>query len=353
MISRSEIAIGQRVIGPNHPPFLIAEMSGNHGNSLDKALQLVDAAADSGATGFKLQTYKPDTMTLELTGGDFVISDPKSLWNGRTLFDLYVEAQTPWEWHAPIFERAKKRGMIPFSTPFDESAVDFLETLNTQCYKIASFEITDLELIARVAKTQKPLIISTGMASLEEISDAVSIARVSGCPDIILLKCVSAYPAPASEINLSTIGHMSETFDCMVGLSDHTLGIGVAVGAVALGAVVIEKHFTLNRGDGGVDSAFSLEPEEFRSMAEEVAKVQTAIGRVTYGVNSSEVQSLKFRRSLYIAEDIEPGDVFTEKNVRAIRPGYGLHPKFAKLFYGKRVKNLIRKGTPLSWDHLG
>lgn len=347
------IDIGGRAVGRGAAPFFIAEMSGNHNASLDRALQIVDAIADTGAHALKLQTYTADTMTLDIREGDFVIDDAKSLWAGRSLYDLYEEAHTPWDWHGPIFERAKKRGMLAFSTPFDATAVDFLADLDVPCYKIASFENADHALIRKAASKGKPLIISTGMASLSEIGETVAAAREAGCEQIVLLKCTSAYPALPSDINLMSIPHLREAFGTEVGLSDHTLGIGVAVAAVALGATVIEKHVTLRRADGGVDSAFSLEPDEVRMLIEETAKAQQAIGGVRYGTGLQEEGSVRFRRSLYVVKDMQAGDVFSTENVRAIRPGFGLPPKHLEHVTGRRAAHAIKRGTPVSWSLLG
>jgi len=347
------INIGGRAVGRDAAPFFIAEMSGNHNASLDRALAIVDAIADTGAHALKLQTYTADTMTLDIREGDFLIDDPKSLWNGRTLYDLYEEAHTPWAWHAPIFERAKKRGMLAFSTPFDATAVDFLAELDVPCYKIASFENADHALIRKAASKGKPLIISTGMASLSEIGETVAAAREGGCKEIILLKCTSAYPALPADINLTSIPHLRDAFGVEVGLSDHTLGIGVAVAAVALGATVIEKHVTLRRADGGVDSAFSLEPDEVRMLIEETEKARQAIGGVSYGKGLGEEGSVRFRRSLYVVKDVAAGEVFNAENVRAIRPGFGLPPKHLEHIAGRRASRAIARGTPMSWDLLG
>lgn len=333
-------------------PLIIAEMSGNHNQSLDQALKLVDAAADAGAHTVKLQTYTADTMTLDLTEGEFFISDPSSLWHGQSLYELYRKAHTPWEWHEPIMQRAKEKGLICFSTPFDETAVDFLETLNVPCYKIASFECIDLPLIRKVAKTGKPVIISTGMASVAEISEAVETAREAGCESLVLLKCTSTYPAEPVDTNLKTLTHMKELFQCEVGLSDHTLGIGVAAAAVAFGATVIEKHFTISREDGGVDSVFSIEPEELACLVEETNRAWKAVGNIQYGPSAREENARHRRRSLYVAEDMQPGDVLTTRNLRRIRPGLGLSPKYYDLLLGKKVKSAVSKGTPLNWDLL-
>ena len=349
----SEFSIGGRAIGSQHRPFVIAEMSGNHNQSLDRALQIVEAAAATGAHALKIQTYTPDTMTLDLDEREFHISDPKSPWAGTSLYKLYGEAYTPWEWHAPIFERARELGIIPFSTPFDDSAVDFLEKLDVACYKIASFENTDLPLIRRVAATGKPLIISTGMASLAELDDTVRAARQAGCRDLLLLKCTSTYPATASNTNILTIPHLREMFGCEVGLSDHTMGVGVSVASVALGATVIEKHFTLSRADGGVDSTFSMEPAEMSQLVVETERAWQALGQVSYGPTQAELKSLQFRRSLYVTADLEAGAVLDASNLRAIRPGLGLPTKFMPQVLGKRVNRKIARGTAFSWDMLG
>jgi N-acetylneuraminate synthase len=346
----SGLKFGSREVSLSERPYLIAEMSGNHNQSLDRALEIVDAAARSGADAIKLQTYTADTMTLNIDKPGFVIEDPKSPWAGRQLYDLYDEAHTPWEWHAPIMERARKHGLHCFSSPFDESAVDFLESLEVPAYKIASFEMTDLPLIRKCASTGKPVIISTGMASASEIDEAVRTAREAGGEQILLLKCTSTYPAAPCNTNISTIPNMRETFGCEVGLSDHTMGCGVAVAAVALGAVLIEKHFTLRRADGGVDSQFSLEPEEFAMLRAESERAWQALGAVTYGHTRAEEGSRAFRRSLYIAADMKAGDVLTAANLRAIRPGYGLAPKFIGTLLGHRVARDVSRGTPCTWD---
>lgn len=351
-MSKGDIRIGPRLIGLKNQPFIIAEMSGNHNRSLARALEIVDAAASAGAHALKMQTYTADTMTLPLTTGEFSISDRKSLWYGKSLYELYKEAYTPWEWHRPIFERALSRGMIAFSTPFDESAVEFLESLDVPCYKIASFENTDFPLIRCAARTGKPLLISTGMATEQEIEGAVKTARSAGCDQIVLLRCVSAYPASPEEANLKTIPHMRERFGCEVGLSDHTMGIGVATASVALGATVIEKHFTLRRADGGVDSAFSLEPNELAALVEETERAWQARGAVSYGPTSTEKRSLQYRRSLYVVADMQAGDVLTKENVRAIRPGFGLPPKHMDEVIGRRVKTAVHRGTALTWELL-
>ncbi|WP_192896620.1 pseudaminic acid synthase [Cohnella sp. AR92] len=348
----SVFRIGDKKIGRDYPPFIIAEMSGNHNQSLERALEIVEAAAKSGAHALKLQTYTADTMTLDIDEGDFFIQDPESLWEGNSLYKLYQEAHTPWEWHEPIFKRCKELGIIAFSTPFDETAVDFLESLDVPCYKVASFENTDLPLIRKIASTGKPIIISTGMATVAELDETVRAAREAGCEHICLLKCTSTYPATPDNTNLLTIPHLRELFNCEVGLSDHTMGVGVSVASVALGASVIEKHFTLARADGGVDSAFSMEPEEMRSLVLESERAWQALGTVSYGATEKEKASLKFRRSLYITEDIQAGSVFTARNVRAIRPGFGLPPKHMENVIGRKAKCDVTKGTPVSWDIL-
>jgi len=347
---KNEIRIADRLIGRDHPPFVIAEMSGNHNQSLDRALQIVEAVAQAGAHALKIQTYTPDTMTLDLDEREFRISDPNSLWTATSLYKLYGEAQTPWEWHEPIFKRARELGLIAFSTPFDDSAVDFLEELKVPCYKIASFENTDVQLIKKVAATGKPLIISTGLANIAELDETVRAAREAGCSEIILLKCTSTYPATPENTNISTIPHMRNLFNCEVGLSDHTMGVGVSVASVALGASVIEKHFTLNRKDGGVDSAFSLEPYEFSQLVTETYNAWLSLGNISYGVTKIEEKSLQFRRSLYIVQDLKAGDRLTHENVRAIRPGLGLPTKYLDYFIGRKVKKGLRRGTPLNFD---
>jgi N-acetylneuraminate synthase len=344
------IKIGNCEIGQGHAPFVIAEMSGNHNQSLERALEIVEAAAKTGAHALKIQTYTPDTMTLDLDEREFHIGDPNSLWAGNSLYKLYGEAYTPWEWHKPIFDRARELGIIAFSTPFDDTAVDFLESLDVPCYKIASFENTDLPLIRRVAATGKPLIISTGMASIAELDDTVRAAREAGCKDLILLKCTSTYPATPGNTNILTIPHMRELFGCEVGLSDHTMGVGVSVASVALGATVIEKHFTLNRADGGVDSAFSMEPAEMSQLVIESERAWQSLGQVSYGATEAEKKSLQYRRSLYVVKDLKAGDVLTKDNVRAIRPGLGLPTKYLDVVLGRSVKQDVRRGTGLSWE---
>lgn len=349
MRATQNFRIADRMVGPDHPPFIIAEMSGNHNQSLDRALALVDAAAQTGAHALKLQTYTADTMTLDCDKPGFVIDDPKSLWAGAQLYKLYDEAHTPWAWHQPLFERARALGMVPFSTPFDSTAVDFLESLDVACYKIASFENTDIPLIKRVAATGKPLIISTGMASVAELARSVAAAREAGCEHLVLLKCTSTYPATPVNSNIATIPHMRQLFDCQVGLSDHTMGTGVSVASVVFGATVIEKHFTLARADGGVDSSFSLEPAELQQLVVETERAWQAVGQVQYGATAAEQKSLQFRRSLYITQDLRAGDVLTAANVRAIRPGFGLPPEHLDDVLGATLKTDAARGTPLSW----
>jgi pseudaminic acid synthase len=344
--------IGDREIGKGHPPLVIAEMSGNHNQSLDRALAIVDAAAAAGAHALKIQTYTADTMTLDLRDPGFVIEDPRSLWHGRSLYDLYQEAHTPWEWHEPLFRRARERGMIPLSTPFDDTAVDLLASLGSEVYKIASFELTDLALVRTVARQGKPMILSTGMATLAEIDAAVRTARESGCPELVLLKCTSTYPASPADSNLATLPALREAFGCEVGLSDHTAGIGVAVASVALGATVIEKHFTLRRADGGVDSAFSLEPDELRALVEESRRASQAIGTVRFGPTARERDSLQFRRGLRFVRDLPAGAVVGRDDVRGVRPGGGLETRYLEVVVGMRLASPARRGQAVTWDLL-
>lgn len=343
------ISVEKYHIGQQHQPFVIAEMSGNHNGSLERSLKIVDMVAESGAQAIKLQTYTPDTMTINISENEFYISDKSSLWEGKSLYKLYEEAQTPWEWHKPIFERARKHGLVAFSSPFDTTSVDFLESLNVSIYKIASAELVDLNLIRRVAQTKKPMIMSTGMASVPEIHEAVHMARSNGCPDVILLKCTATYPATPKESNLNSIPVMREVFGVQIGLSDHTLGIGAAVASVAMGATVVEKHVTLARADGGVDSAFSLEPLELKMLVRETKIAQLAMGSTYIGPTASEHSSLKFRRSLYAIENIVAGERLTEKNVRAIRPGLGLPPKCLSIVLDRKAKVDIKRGTAINW----
>lgn len=346
------IKISDFIIGNNYKPFIIAEMSGNHNQSLERALQIVDAAAEAGAHGLKLQTYTPDTITINARGGLFEIDDKDSLWYGKNLYELYEEAHTPWEWHKHIFERAREKGLIPFSTPFDDTAVNFLESLNVDCYKIASFENKDIPLLKKVAKTHKPVIISTGASELKDIWDAVKTLRDNGTDEIILLKCTSTYPAAPENSNLLTIPNMIDTFDTIVGLSDHTLGIGTAIASVALGARVIEKHFTLKRSDGGVDSAFSIEPHELKALVEESERAFQSLGRIQYDIQNVEKKILRFKRSIYAVMDIKEGEVLTMDNVRLIRPGDGLEPQYYEIILGKKAKRDIAFATPITWDIL-
>lgn len=349
-MGEKEIRFGHRAVGQGHPPLVIAEMSGNHNQSLERALLLVEEAARCGAHALKLQTYTADTMTLDSNQGDFFISDPKSLWHGKSLHALYREAYTPWEWHEALFRRGRELGLIVFSTPFDETAVDFLESLGAPAYKIASFENTDLPLVRKAAATGKPLIVSTGMATLAELDELVTAARGAGCKDLVLLKCTSTYPASPENSNLKTLPHLRSAFGCEVGLSDHTLGTGVAVAAVALGATVIEKHFTLRRADGGVDSTFSMEPEEMARLVVDTGQAWQALGSIRYGATEAERKSTVFRRSIYAVADIAAGEELTPDNVRCIRPGAGLPPKYLGLVLGRVAKAAIPRGTPLSWE---
>lgn len=344
------ITIGNREIGPGQPPFIIAEMSGNHNQSLEKARELIKVAAAAGAHAVKLQTYTPDTITLDVHHGEFFISDPNSLWEGSSLYNLYKQAMTPWQWHKELFDYAAELGMLAFSSPFDLSAVAFLEELQVPCYKIASFENTDHALLAAVAKTGKPVIVSTGMASQAELAESVEVLKQHGCTQLILLKCTSNYPARPVDANLRTIPHLADLFGCQVGLSDHTIGVGVAVAAVALGATVVEKHFVLDRSEGGVDADFSLEPEELKLLVEETDRAAAALGAISYGATAKEQSSLVFRRSLYIAEDMQRGDTLTAENLRSVRPGLGLPPKYLPLLLGKKINQDARKGTPMSWS---
>ena len=341
------INLGEVAVGPDHKPFIIAEMSGNHNQSLERALAIVDAAANAGAHAIKLQTYTADTMTIK---GTYRINDQNSLWNGRELYDLYKEAYTPWEWHKPIFERAKEKGILAFSSPFDETAVDFLESLNVPCYKIASFENTDWPLLKKIAATGKPVIMSTGVSRLADIDESVALLRQNGCSDLILLKCTSTYPASPENTNLLTIPHLQKLFNCIVGLSDHTMGIGASVASVALGARVIEKHFTLNRADGGVDSTFSLEPSELKSLVIESERAFLALGDVQYGIQETETKSSLFKRSIYVAKNIRAGETLTKDHLKIIRPGLGLSPRYFDLVIGRQVKRDVSAGTPLSFD---
>ena len=331
--------------------FLVAEVSANHNQSIERAEAIIRAAAEAGADAIKLQTYTADTLTIPCDNEFFRIKG--TLWEGRTLYDLYREAYTPWEWHARLMALADDLGLAFFSTPFDATAVDFLESLNVPCHKVASFELVDLPLLRKIAATGKPVIMSTGMATLAEIDEAVQTLRGNGTEELVLLKCTSAYPAPAEEANLRTIPHLSQTFGCPAGLSDHTMGSAVAVAAVALGARVIEKHFTLSRADGGPDGAFSMEPGEFATMTRDIRTVEKALGQVSYALTGREEQSRVFRRSLFVVKDMRTGDLFTEENVRSIRPGHGLHPRHYEDRLGKRAGKALAAGTPMAWELLG
>ncbi len=346
------IKIANRLIGLDDSPFIIAEMSGNHNQSLEKALKIVEAAAKAGAHAIKLQTYTADTMTIKADNAVFSINDPNSLWNGQSLYNLYQKAHTPWEWHKQIFEYCRKLGLIGFSTPFDETAVDFLESLDVPAYKIASFENNHLPLIKKIATTGKPLIISIGMATVAELDETVRTAREGGCNEIILMKCTSSYPAAPEDINLQTIPHLRKLFNAEVGLSDHTLGVGVSIAGVVLGATVIEKHFTLSREDGGVDSEFSMEPDEMKLLVNEAVTAWKALGEVRYGPTNKEKASAMFRRSIYVVVDIKEGDELTQKNIRIIRPGDGLSPKYYDMLLGIRVSRDVKKGNPMRWEFI-
>lgn len=344
--------IGSVNIGKSHKPFIIAEMSGNHNQSLDRALEIVKAAAETGVHAMKLQTYTAETITLDNKTGEFFIEDEENLWKGKSLYELYKEAYTPWEWHEPIIKYANELGLICFSTPFDETAVDFLEGLNVPAYKIASFENTHLPLIKKVASTGKPMIISTGMASITELDETVQTIRDAGCEQFILLKCTSSYPAIPKDSNILTIPHMRELFDCEVGLSDHTMGVGASVTAVAHGATVIEKHFTLRRSDGGVDSQFSMEPEEMKQLVIESERAWQSLGNISYGLTESEKKSIVFRRSIYIAEDVKKGDILNRKNLRVVRPGFGIEPKYYEMLLNSKVNRHLKKGTAFQWKFI-
>lgn len=343
------ITVNDRMIGPGQPVYIIAEMSANHNQGFDQAVKIIHAAKEFGADAVKLQTYTPDTITIDCDNEYFRIGKG-TIWEGRTLYDLYKEAYTPWEWQPKLKEIADDLGLVLFSSPFDHTAVEFLEGMGVPVYKIASFELVDLPLIRRVAQTGKPIIMSTGMATLAEIDAAVQTARKAGATQIALLKCISAYPASPEEMNLRVIPHLSEAFQVPAGLSDHSLGIAVPVAAAALGACIVEKHFTLSRSIPGPDSSFSLEPQEFKAMVEAIRIAEKAIGEVTYAVTESEKASRVFRRSLFVVQDMKAGDIFSEKNIRSIRPGFGLPPKYYDTLLGKQVKKDVQKGTPVCWD---
>lgn len=350
MAKMQTFKIGERSIGHGFPPFIVAELSGNHNGSLQHGLRIIEAAKKAGVHAIKLQTYTPDTITLNLREGDFVIRDPKSLWSGRVLYDLYKEAYTPWEWHKPLLDYCKELGLIGFSSPFDETAVDFLETLNVPCYKIASPEIVDLPLIEKVAKTGKPLLISTGGASAQEINEALSVARAAGCQHIILLKCTAAYPALPQEMNLNTLVDMQTRFRTHVGVSDHSLSLGVPLASIALGACCIEKHITFSRKEGGVDSAFSLEPHEFATLVTETYHAWQALGSVNYQPVPSEATTLKNRPSLYFVSSLKKGSAIKATDIRSVRPASGLPPKEISKIIGKRVSVDVSPGTPVQWE---
>lgn len=343
------LEINGRAIGENTPAYIIAEMSGNHNGDIQRALRIVEAAAKAGADAVKLQTYTADTITLDCDNKYFQ-TQKGSLWEGRTLHDLYEEAYTPWEWHGVLMKRAKELGLTCFSTPFDFTAVDFLEGLGVPAYKIASYEIQDIPLIRKAAGTGKPMLISTGIATLEDIYRAVEACREEGNEQVALLKCTSAYPSPYGEMNLSVIPNMKETFGCACGLSDHTLGTEVAVAAVAIGAQIVEKHMTLRRADGGVDAAFSMEPEEFADMVRQIRNIEAAKGRVTYGLTGKQIEGRRFGRSLFVAEDICKGETFTDKNIRSVRPADGLAAKYYDKVLGRSAAYDLKKGQPLSWE---
>lgn len=345
---KREITIHGRAVGVGQPPYVIAELSGNHNGDIERAFALIDVAKAAGADAVKLQTYTPDTMTIDSSRPDFQIKGGP--WDGRALYELYGEAQTPWDWHERLFERARAKGLDCFSTPFDETAVDFLESLKSPIHKIASFELVDIALIEYIARTGKPIIMSTGMGSVDEVDEAVAAATQAGAKDVILLHCISAYPAPTSEANLFRIKMLADRYGCSVGLSDHTMGPEAAIAAVALGASVIEKHITLARSDGGPDAAFSLEPAEFGGLVLSVKNAFSALGTGGPWRPKSEEQSMVFRRSLYIVQDIEAGEKLTTANVRSIRPGYGLLPKHLPEILGRKAKQRIERGTALSWD---
>lgn len=344
------IQIGSHHIGPHHPPFIVAELSGNHNHSLERALQLVDAAKQAGVHAIKLQTYTPDTITLNSKAPEFLIEDEKSLWKNRYLYDLYQEAHLPWEWHQPLFERCHQLGLTVFSTPFDETAVDFLEQLNVPCYKIGSPEIVDHALIQHAAKTGKPLILSTAASTLVEIGEAVAVARQAGCQQLLLLKCTAAYPAQPQDAHLRTIPHLATCFDVPVGLSDHTKGIGVAIASIALGACFIEKHLTLSRAEGGVDSGFSMEPHEFAALVVESKRAWEALGHIHYAPLDVERVTYSHRPSLYFVEDLPSGTILQATHVRSVRPGKGLPPKELSHLLGLVLTQSVKKGTPVSWD---
>jgi pseudaminic acid synthase len=340
-------------LGNMTKPFIIAEMSGNHNQSIERAKQIIKAASECGVDAIKLQTYTADTITLDHSGGDFEINDEKSLWNGKKLHDLYKLAYTPWEWHKELFEYSHSLGLLAFSSPFDEIAVDFLETLNVPLYKIASFENNHHPLLIKIAKTGKPVIMSTGLSSILDIQESVNVLKQNGCKSITLLKCTSTYPASPENTNLNTIPLLKDIFiDCNIGLSDHTMGIGISIASIALGASVIEKHFTLERSDGGVDSTFSMEPAEMSLLVKESNKAWLGLGNIQINIQESEINSLIFKRSIYVAKDIVKGEVFNEENIRVVRPGNGLHPRYYLSLIGKKSSTELKKGTPFSINFL-
>ncbi|WFS61217.1 pseudaminic acid synthase [Pseudodesulfovibrio thermohalotolerans] len=348
---KNTIRIGDRLIGEGQPAYIIAEMSANHGHDFDQALRIIEAAHKAGADAVKLQTYTPDTMTIDCDNEWFRIHG--TIWEGKNLHSLYGEAFTPWEWQPKLKEYAESLGMDCFSSPFDFTSVDFLEEMGVVAYKVASFEIVDIPLLEKIASTGKPVIVSTGMASLSEIDEAVRTLRANGATDIALLKCTSAYPASPEEANLRTIPHLAKSFGLPAGLSDHTMGNGVAIAGVALGACIVEKHFTIDRSQGGPDSAFSMEPDEFASMVADIRMAEKALGEVSYEITRKQKDSKVFRRSLFVVEDIKAGEELTERNVRSIRPGYGLHTRYLKVVLGKKAVVDIPRGTPLGWDKIG
>ncbi len=338
---------------PTNTPFIIAEMSGNHNQSLERAKEIIKEASNCGVNAIKFQTYTADTLTLNQRGGMFEIKDENSLWKGKNLYELYKMAYTPWEWHKELFDFANKLGLIAFSSPFDETSVDFLESLNVPLYKIASFENNHHPLLAKVAKTGKPVIMSTGISNIFDIQESVNVLRENGCKNITILKCTSTYPASPENTNLNTIPVFKKLFpDCNIGLSDHTMGIGVSIASVGLGATVIEKHFTIRRSDGGVDSAFSMEPHEMKLLVDEAKKASLALGSIQLNVQDSEKNSLIFKRSIYVSHNINKGELFTEENIRVVRPGNGLHPRNYKLIIGKKAKKDLKSGTPFSQDYI-
>ena len=344
--------INEFIINNNHEPFIIAEMSGNHNQSLERAVEIIHKASESGAHAIKLQTYTADTITLNVRKKEFLINDKNSLWYGESLYDLYNNAHTPWEWHEKLFEEAKKVGIICFTSPFSESAVDFLEDLNTPAYKIASFENSHLPLIKKIAATKKPIIISSGLATISELDESVKIIREYGCDNFAILKCTSSYPANPKHSNILSIPHMKKLFGCEIGLSDHTMGLGASIAAVSHGASIIEKHFTLKRSDGGVDSAFSLEPAEMEQLVVESKRAWESLGEIKYGPNKDDKNSLIFRRSVYISKNVKKGDKLTKKNLKVIRPGLGLAPKYYNILIGKKINKDAKKGTPFSWEFI-